>query len=1125
MKANFLCIFVFCVFFSAAAQTKVDSFYVNGNLFLKKDLTAELNIVSNHIDHNEQGHSHELWGYYLNRAHPSVTTVNKYMQQAAAEFNVPVELLKAIGYVENNWTQMGPSIDKGWGIMHLVQNSYCNTLGEAAQLLGLPEQTLKDDAEQNIRGAAALLKKYAETKKGGKLSWYNWYVAAQRFSGLISKELRIVQANRYFGVMKDGVVSTTLWGEQVSIQKNKSLDLSFIVSPQSFNAPGESDGSRSADYGPAVSSFTTCNYSSGRNHSIDTWVNHWIGTGTAAGAVSWFQNCSASASAHFVTSNNGTIYQVVPVANTAWHCGASGYPYNNSRSIGEEHEATVSNPGLWNSTAMLQASAQMACYFCGVYSIPTNQNHTSPGICGHQNMPGTNTSCPGTIPWTNWFSYFNSGNCNAQPPVQPTNDYCGNATALTVYSNTCGGTTSGDVNGATQSATPTTCDGFASANAFDVWYTFTATATSHTITVVPSSGLDAVVDLRTACPGTTIDCQDAGGGEGATEALQVTGLSIGTTYYVRVYDYSGAGNAPTTTSFTICVTTPCAQPVKPAITGNNNFCSGSSSTLTVSNPCNGCTYTWSNGSIGTSTVVTTSGSYRVTATNNCATVSSDPYNITVSQTPQPVINNLSNAYCAASADVQLSATPTGGTFSGTGISGNTFSPTTAGVGTHIVTYTITQGGCTGSATQSTTISASPLVQISASGPTAFCNGGSITLTATQGSGYTWSNGAITQSVTVNQTGSFNVTVTNPGGCSANVASNNTVAVVVYSVPSAFAGADQTLLQSPNNTVVIGSSPTAFGGTAPYTYQWSPSTGLSNSMAANPAVSNLTGNTLYTVTVTDANGCSATSDVLVSVSPLCTYAAQPSYFAFASNGGIDSFYISVSDTTCALGDITGCNWVNIVSPVVPYSGNTWVKFSVGANTDSLQRSCALVLTGGQSVLIVQQGVTPDPCDPPLAVPAVQANFCDLAAQLIPNVSYQWYNGNGLIQGANSRFYTVAQSGYYYVVVSDSDFCSAQSADVYVAYPICMGTSLDDVSESSYLIISPNPMSGSNLQVQINSDFIFGELTVQDVLGRIIVKKRAESEVFPLNLEYLASGTYYIYVKAVSGKTLCRKLVKY
>nr|MBP7389704.1 N-acetylmuramoyl-L-alanine amidase [Chitinophagales bacterium] len=494
-------VILYLIVLHSGAQAVTDSLYKNGQLFLHKNLSAELQLVSPHLHEEEQLHAHTTWAYYLDRPHPSVEVLKVYFNNAAQEFGVPVELLQAIGYVENNWTQIGPSIDKGWGIMHLVQNNYCNTLNEAASLLHLPEQTLRDDAQQNIRGAAALLKKYKGTEPDfAKNQLQNWYVAAKVFSGLLSYELRTLQANRYFSVIKDGARSTTLWGEQIILPKVPVLQLSFL------EETSESSGSsRSADYGPAISSFTSCNYSNTRNHAIDTYVNHWIGTGTAAGAVSWFQNCNAQASAHFVINNSGSIYQVVPVASTAWHCGASGYPYNNGRSIGVEHEATVANPGLWNSTAMLQASAEMSCYFCDLYNIPTNQNITSPGICGHNSMPGTNTSCPGTIPWSTWFSYFNTGSCSAPAVQQPANDYCGNATALTVYGNTCGSVTTGDINAATQSAVPTLCDGFTASNANDVWYSFVATATSHNITVIPSGGMDALVDLRSGCPGTTID--------------------------------------------------------------------------------------------------------------------------------------------------------------------------------------------------------------------------------------------------------------------------------------------------------------------------------------------------------------------------------------------------------------------------------------------------------------------------------------------------------------------------------------------------------------------------------------------------------------------------------------------
>ena len=101
--------------------------------------------------------------------------------------------------------------------------------------------------------------------------------------------------------------------------------------------------------------MTPCNFTTNRIHSIDTWVNHWIGYGTYLGAISRFHDCTQEVSAQFVIKNNGEITQVVLVANTAWHCGVEGQPYNNSRSIGVEHEATVANPSMWYSEAMLNA--------------------------------------------------------------------------------------------------------------------------------------------------------------------------------------------------------------------------------------------------------------------------------------------------------------------------------------------------------------------------------------------------------------------------------------------------------------------------------------------------------------------------------------------------------------------------------------------------------------------------------------------------------------------------------------------------------------------------------------------------------------------------------------------------
>jgi len=71
--------------------------------------------------------------------------------------------------------------------------------------------------------------------------------------------------------------------------------------------------------------------------------------------------------------------------------------------------------------------------------------------------------------------------------------------------------------------------------------------------------------------------------------------------------------------------------------------------------------------------------------------------------------------------------------------------------------------------------------ITASGATTFCNGGSVVLSANSGASYLWSNGATTQTISVSQSGTYNVTVTAVGGCTATAASP--VRVLVYPTPT------------------------------------------------------------------------------------------------------------------------------------------------------------------------------------------------------------------------------------------------------------------------------------------------------------------------------------------------------
>lgn len=134
------------------------------------------------------------------------------------------------------------------------------------------------------------------------------------------------------------------------------------------------------------------------------------------------------------------------------------------------------------------------------------------------------------------------------------NDNCSGA--IDLIPNTTCVQTAGTIAGATASGlAKASCDGFSGTpKLFDVWYKFQATASSHTITVAPSSSFDAVLSLYTSCSGGQIGCADNGGGGGASETINATGLTVGTTYYVRVYSYGAT--LPSTATFNICVNSP-----------------------------------------------------------------------------------------------------------------------------------------------------------------------------------------------------------------------------------------------------------------------------------------------------------------------------------------------------------------------------------------------------------------------------------------------------------------------------------------------------------------------------------------------------------------------------------------
>ncbi len=160
-----------------------------------------------------------------------------------------------------------------------------------------------------------------------------------------------------------------------------------------------------------------------------------------------------------------------------------------------------------------------------------------------------------------------------------------------------------------------------------------------------------------------------------------------------VYTVTGTDGNGCVNSFTTQVTMSAA----PVMTVNSStICSGATATLTASGVSS---YTWSIGSNSSSVTASPTAATVYTVSGNlagCPVTVTQTATITVSALPSVSIAAITSALCNTTGTVNLSGSPFGGTFTGTGIVGNTFSPLTAGTGTFVVSYSYTgANACSG----------------------------------------------------------------------------------------------------------------------------------------------------------------------------------------------------------------------------------------------------------------------------------------------------------------------------------------------------------------------------------------------------------------------------------------------
>ena len=224
---------------------------------------------------------------------------------------------------------------------------------------------------------------------------------------------------------------------------------------------------------------------------------------------------------------------------------------------------------------------------------------------------------------------------------------------------------------------------------------------------------------------------------------------------------NSCGNVATSQSVNVTIA---SAPNVPTIDGNTTSCDGAVA-LQVANPQDGVTYTWSNGTVGSTCNYGTSTSVWVRATNNCGSVISQTVSITV--LPPLSTPSISGTLSACNTTTLRVTNPQNGvTYEWqNGQTGTTMPVTESG------SYTVTaqRDGCNPvtSSPADVTINKAPEVPIIHGETNPVCPNDPLQISIDNPLGdcqYTWSNGATGQNITATATSNLNLTVTARNAC-------------------------------------------------------------------------------------------------------------------------------------------------------------------------------------------------------------------------------------------------------------------------------------------------------------------------------------------------------------------------
>ena len=344
---------------------------------------------------------------------------------------IPKGLLEAISFTNThchhltdaNYFNDGPeAMPRAYGLMGLVKDGkgyFRENLQLVSELSGVSETEILVSPDANVMAYAKAFECLAKKCKMAEIKDYLSVI--QQLSELPIGEEKDVYPMQSMLYSVCSFMNDEKHAEQYGFTKY-DIDLKAVFAEHydMLTAPGLSV-QRESDYPAAIwDPASDCNYSE-RTMDVSAVVIHYT-EGSYAGCISWFKNCDAQVSAHYVIrSSDGQVTQMVREADKAWHARtANGY------SIGIEHEA-YGNIWSFFTDAMYQSSANLVRDICSRYE--TIDGHRTfyrdtldSGIClneglhdlggenacvkirGHQHYPDQSHTDPG--PYWDWNYYY-----------------------------------------------------------------------------------------------------------------------------------------------------------------------------------------------------------------------------------------------------------------------------------------------------------------------------------------------------------------------------------------------------------------------------------------------------------------------------------------------------------------------------------------------------------------------------------------------------------------------------------------------------------------------------------------------------------------------------------------------